>query len=89
MTGTKVALAAKADRIREIRKAKKEKKIREKYEAELVVLKADSSSPHLGPISSFLLGGVPGLLKSQLPLTDFGLVSSPIHIISSDLDLEV
>lgn len=88
MTGTKAALATEADRIQEIRKAKKEKKIREKYEAELAALRADSFSPHLGPISSTLLGGVPGLSKSQLPPIDSDL-SSSIYVVSSDSNLEV
>lgn len=65
MTETKVALVAKAVRIWEIHKAKKEKKIKEKDEAELTALRADSSSLYLGPIFSPLLGEVPGLSKSQ------------------------
>lgn len=89
MTETKVALVTETDCISEISKAKKEEKIREKYKAELGTLRVDCFSPHLGPIFSSFLGGVPGLSKSQLSPTDFDLVSSPIHVISSDLDLEV
>lgn len=88
MTGTEIALAAEADCIQEIRKAKKEKEIKEKYEAELAALRIDSSFPHLGPISSPLSGGVSGLSNSQLPPTDSGL-SSPIHVLFSDSDSEV
>lgn len=88
MTRTKAAQATEADRIQEIYKAKKEKKIREKYKVELAALRAGSFSPHLGPISSPLLGGVSGLSMSQLPLADSNL-SSLIHIVFSNSNLEV
>lgn len=83
MTKTEIALAVEADQIREICKAKKEKKIKEKYEAELAAFRAASSFPHLGPISLSLLGKVSGLSKCQLPLADFSL-SQPIYVVSSD-----
>lgn len=88
MIRIKAAQATKADRIQEIYKAQKKKKIREKYEVELAALRAGSFFLHLGPISSPLLGRVLGLLKSQLSLTNSNL-SSPIHVVFSDSNLEI
>ncbi len=88
MTGTKVTVAAEADRTQASRKAQEEQEIREKYEAEFVALRTDSSFLYLRPFSSPLSGKALGLSKSRSPLRDTGL-SSPIHIVSSDSDLEV
>lgn len=88
MIWTKIVIVIEVDCTQASCKAKKEQEIWEKYEAKLAILRTDFSSLYLRLFSSLLLGKAAGLFKSQsLPMnTD---LNSPIHIISSDSDLEV
>ena len=71
MTGTGAVLATDADRVREIRQAKKEKEIREKYSAELAALRADSFSPAFGTYFFTSFGRSPRIIKVSITSNRF------------------